>query len=170
MDSLLKSLAKDQQPQEANNESTVAVNQKDSELSKPSFTVDNAANSSASLVPNNQIGAISLSHPRSPIPPESLKCNILKAKSLEMRKSSNLLTITPIENSSNELKKNICSDAATIVSVVSRQKCGTFLMPAGNFFFLCVKLTYLGLLCREATSSRFQSVARLWRLTPLTKL
>ncbi|XP_043276591.1 band 4.1-like protein 5 isoform X2 [Venturia canescens] len=116
MDSLLKSLAKDQQPQETN-ESTGMTSQKDSDLSKPSFAVPMTANLASSPVPNNQIGATSLTNPRSPIPPEALKCNILKAKSLDMQKSSNLLTLTSVEESPNALKKNHCTEAATIVSV-----------------------------------------------------
>ena len=132
MDSILKSLAKDQQPQEANNESTMPSSQKDSELSSKAsccFTTTDTGsplNSStlSPIVPNNQIGAVSLLNPRSPIPPESLKCNILKAKSLEMGKSSNLLTITPVgsgDSSTDNRKNHLCSDApaATIVSVVS---------------------------------------------------
>ncbi|KAH0535304.1 hypothetical protein KQX54_015773 [Cotesia glomerata] len=54
---------------------------------------------------------------RSPIPPESLKCNILKAKSLETEKNSNLVSITSTDSGSLCSIKNQHSDAATIVSV-----------------------------------------------------
>ena len=117
VDSLLKSLAKDQQPLEARNQTTVSSNEKESEPMKTSLTVETITNQ-VQLVPNNQVGGISSLPPRTPIPPESLKCNILKA-TLEQGKNSNLVSITSTESSGVIAKKNQHSDAATIVSVVS---------------------------------------------------
>lgn len=117
VDSLLKSLAKDQQPLEARNQTTVASTEKESEPIKTSLTVESMVNQ-VQLVPNNQVGGTSSLPPRTPIPPESLKCNILKA-TLEQGKNSNLVSITSTDGSGAIAKKNQHSDAATIVSVVS---------------------------------------------------
>lgn len=117
VDSLLKSLAKDQQPLEARNQTTVINSEKESEPMKTSLTVEAIA-SQVQLVPNNQVGGTSSLPPRTPIPPESLKCNILKA-TLEQGKNSNLVSITSTDASGVIGKKNQHSDAATIVSVVS---------------------------------------------------
>jgi hypothetical protein len=111
----LKSLAKDQQPLEARNQTTIASNEKESEPMKTSLTVE-AITNQVQLVPNNQVGGTLTLPPRTPIPPESLKCNILKA-TLEQGKNSNLISITSTDGVI--AKKNQHSDAATIVSVVS---------------------------------------------------
>ncbi|CAL7934826.1 unnamed protein product [Xylocopa violacea] len=116
VDSLLKSLAKDQQPLEPRNQTTIANTEKESEPVKTSLIIDNLANQT-SLVPNNQVGGTSSLPPRTPIPPESLKCNILKAKSLEQGKNSNLVSITSMDAPTVVTKNNQHSDAATIVSV-----------------------------------------------------
>lgn len=117
VDSLLKSLAKDQQPLEARNQTTVASSEKESEPRKTSLTIENITNP-VQLVPNNQVGGTSSLPPRTPIPPESLKCNILKAKSLEQGKNSNLVSITSTDVPAVVSKNSQHSDAATIVSVV----------------------------------------------------
>ncbi|KOX81232.1 Band 4.1-like protein 5 [Melipona quadrifasciata] len=116
VDSLLKSLAKDQQPLEPRNQTAVANTEKETEPVKTSLIIENMTNQT-SLVPNNQVGGSSSLPPRTPIPPESLKCNILKAKSLEQGKNSNLVSITSMDASSIIAKNNQPSDAATIVSV-----------------------------------------------------
>ncbi|XP_070172187.1 band 4.1-like protein 5 isoform X1 [Polyergus mexicanus] len=115
VDSLLKSLAKDQQPLEARNQTTVVSSEKESEPMKTSLTVETIT-SQVQLVPNNQVGGTLSLPPRTPIPPESLKCNILKA-TLEQGKNSNLVSITSADGSGAIAKKNQHSDAATIVSV-----------------------------------------------------
>ncbi|XP_067204906.1 band 4.1-like protein 5 isoform X2 [Linepithema humile] len=119
VDSLLKSLAKDQQPLEARNQTTVINSEKESEPMKTSLTVETIA-SQVQLVPNNQVGGTSSLPPRTPIPPESLKCNILKA-TLEQGKNSNLVSITSNDGPGVIGKKNQHSDAATIVSVDESQ-------------------------------------------------
>ncbi|XP_043666834.1 band 4.1-like protein 5 isoform X2 [Vespula pensylvanica] len=116
VDSLLKSLAKDQQPLEPRNQTAVVNTEKESEPVKSTLPVDNIANQ-VQLVPNNQVGGSSSLPPRTPIPPESLKCNILKAKSLEQGKNSNLISITSVDQSAVTVKNSQHSDAATIVSV-----------------------------------------------------
>ncbi|XP_029043373.1 band 4.1-like protein 5 isoform X1 [Osmia bicornis bicornis] len=116
VDSLLKSLAKDQQPLEPRNQTTIATTEKESEPVKSSLIIENMTNQT-SLVPNNQVGGTSSLPPRTPIPPESLKCNILKAKSLEQGKNSNLVSITSTDAPTVVAKNNQHSDAATIVSV-----------------------------------------------------
>ncbi|XP_047348710.1 band 4.1-like protein 5 isoform X1 [Vespa velutina] len=116
VDSLLKSLAKDQQPLESRNQTAVVNTEKESEPVKSTLPVDNAANQ-VQLVPNNQVGGTSSLPPRTPIPPESLKCNILKAKSLEQGKNSNLISITSVDQSAVTVKNSQHTDAATIVSV-----------------------------------------------------
>ncbi|CAD1481249.1 unnamed protein product, partial [Heterotrigona itama] len=116
VDSLLKSLAKDQQPLEPRNQTAVSNTEKETEPVKTSLIIENMTNQT-SLVPNNQVGGTSSLPPRTPIPPESLKCNILKAKSLEQGKNSNLVSITSMDASSIIAKNNQPSDAATIVSV-----------------------------------------------------
>lgn len=120
VDSLLKSLAKDQQPLEARNQTTVVSSEKESEPMKTSLTVETITNQ-VQLVPNNQVGGTLSLPPRTPIPPESLKCNILKA-TLEQGKNSNLVSITTADGPGAIAKKNQHSDAATIVSVVSLVK------------------------------------------------
>lgn len=115
VDSLLKSLAKDQQPLEPRNQ-TIVNTEKESEPVKTSLIIENISNQT-SLVPNNQVGGTSSLPPRTPIPPESLKCNILKAKSLEQGKNSNLVSITSMDTPTVIGKNNQHSDAATIVSV-----------------------------------------------------
>ncbi|CAL1680538.1 unnamed protein product [Lasius platythorax] len=115
VDSLLKSLAKDQQPLEARNQTTVVSSEKESEPMKTSLTVETITNQ-VQLVPNNQVGGTLSLPPRTPIPPESLKCNILKA-TLEQGKNSNLVSITTADGPGAIAKKNQHSDAATIVSV-----------------------------------------------------
>ncbi|KAK2579225.1 hypothetical protein KPH14_008194 [Odynerus spinipes] len=115
VDSLLKSLAKDQQPLEPRNQTTVNT-EKESEPVKPTLSVDNVTNQ-VQLIPNNQVGGTSSLPPRTPIPPESLKCNILKAKSLEQGKNSNLISITSMDSTAVTVKNSPHSDAATIVSV-----------------------------------------------------
>ncbi|XP_020296509.1 band 4.1-like protein 5 isoform X2 [Pseudomyrmex gracilis] len=119
VDSLLKSLAKDQQPLEARNQATVVNSEKESEPMKTSLTVE-AMTSQVQLVPNNQVGGTSSLPPRTPIPPESLKCNILKA-TLEQGKNSNLVSITSTDGPGITAKKNQHADAATIVSVDENQ-------------------------------------------------
>lgn len=118
VDSLLKSLAKDQQPLEPRNQTAVANTEKETEPVKTSLIIENMTNQT--LVPNNQVGGTSSLPPRTPIPPESLKCNILKAKSLEQGKNSNLVSITSMDVSPIIAKNNQPSDAATIVSVVRK--------------------------------------------------
>lgn len=118
VDSLLKSLAKDQQPLEPRNQ-TIVNTEKESEPVKTSLIIENISNQT-SLVPNNQVGGTSSLPPRTPIPPESLKCNILKAKSLEQGKNSNLVSITSMDTPTVIGKNNQHSDAATIVSVVRK--------------------------------------------------
>lgn len=120
VDSLLKSLAKDQQPLESRNQTTVTNSQKESEPMKTSLTIENIT---CQPVPNNQVAGASALPPRTPIPPESLKCNILKAKSLEQGKNSNLVSITTTDSPSLVADKTQHSDAATIVSVVSAKFC-----------------------------------------------
>ncbi|XP_066596545.1 band 4.1-like protein 5 isoform X2 [Prorops nasuta] len=117
VDSLLKSIAKDSKPSQAKNESTIANTTKESEPIKNSLTADNIANTQVQLVPNNQVVSALLLSPRTPIPPESLKCNILKAKSLEQDKVSNIVSLPPVETPTIITKNNSHSDAATIVSV-----------------------------------------------------
>ncbi|KAJ8675876.1 hypothetical protein QAD02_011662 [Eretmocerus hayati] len=116
VDSLLKSLAKDQQPSESRNDATVASNPKETEPIKTSLTIESVA--SQLSTPNNQlIGASALPH-RTPIPAESLKCNILKAKVLEQGKNSNLISISTADTSTVSADKALPgADAATIVSV-----------------------------------------------------
>ncbi|KAG7210895.1 hypothetical protein KM043_016275 [Ampulex compressa] len=116
VDSLLKSLAKDQQPLEPRNQTTVASTEKESEPVKTSLTVENMTNQ-VQLIPNNQVGGTLSLPPRTPIPPESLKCNILKAKSLEQGKNSNLVSVTSMDVPAIVSKKSPHPDAATIVSV-----------------------------------------------------
>ncbi|XP_076172786.1 erythrocyte membrane protein band 4.1-like yurt [Ptiloglossa arizonensis] len=116
VDSLLKSLAKDQQPLEPRNQTTVANSEKELEPVKTSLALENMTNQ-VQLVPNNQVGGTSSLPPRTPIPLESLKCNILKAKSLEQGKNSNLVSITSMDSPTVVTKNNQHSDAATIVSV-----------------------------------------------------
>ncbi|XP_014211058.1 band 4.1-like protein 5 [Copidosoma floridanum] len=119
VDSILKSLAKEQQPPEPRNEAAVASSQKETDLMKTSLTIDNVACQPLTpVVPNNQvIGATALT-PRTPIPPESLKCNILKAKVLEQGKNSNLVSISTSETpSAISDKSQLSAEAATIVSV-----------------------------------------------------
>lgn len=118
VDSLLKSLAKDQQPLEPRNQ-TISNTEKESEPVKTSLIIENISNQT-SLVPNNQVSGTSSLPPRTPIPPESLKCNILKAKSLEQGKNSNLVSITSMDTPTVINKNNQHSDAATIVSVVRK--------------------------------------------------
>lgn len=120
VDSLLKSLAKDQQPLEPRNQTTVANSEKELEPVKTSLALENMTNQ-VQLVPNNQVGGTSSLPPRTPIPLESLKCNILKAKSLEQGKNSNLVSITSMDSPTVVTKNNQHSDAATIVSVVRKQ-------------------------------------------------
>lgn len=114
----MKSLAKDQQPLEPRNQ-TIVNTEKESEPVKTSLIIENISNQT-SLVPNNQVGGTSSLPPRTPIPPESLKCNILKAKSLEQGKNSNLVSITSMDTPIVIGKNNQHSDAATIVSVVRK--------------------------------------------------
>lgn len=121
VDSLLKSLAKDQQPLEPRNQATVATTEKEVEPMKTSLTVETIVNH-VQLVPNNQVAGTSTLPPRTPIPLESLKCNILKAKSLEQGKNSNLVSITSTDTPGVIAKKNQHPDAATIVSVVNIMK------------------------------------------------
>ncbi|KAG8038328.1 hypothetical protein G9C98_006655 [Cotesia typhae] len=117
VDSLLKSLAKDPQPLELKNQTTsVPTPEKETEPIKTNLIVE-SINSPPQSLPNNQIGGTLLLSARSPIPPESLKCNILKAKSLETEKNSNLVSITSTDSGSLCSIKNQHSDAATIVSV-----------------------------------------------------
>lgn len=129
---MLKSLAKDQQPLEARNQTAVASSEKESlEPTKTSLTVETIANQ-VQLVPNNQVGGTSSLPPRTPIPPESLKCNILKA-TLEQGKNSNLISIASTDAPGAVAKKNQHSDAATIVSVVSRRRGDAFVRLVSSF-------------------------------------
>lgn len=124
VDTLLKSLAKEQQPTEMRN-TTTTTSQKEMETAKTSLTIDSVSCSttnSTTPVPNNQVVGATALPPRTPIPPESLKCNILKAKALEQAgKNSNLVSISTSDNSPiiNAEKTQMGSEAATIVSVVS---------------------------------------------------
>lgn len=141
VDSLLKSLAKDQQPLEARNQTTVVNSEKESEPMKTSLTVETIT-SQVQLVPNNQVGGTLSLPPRTPIPPESLKCNILKA-TLEQGKNSNLVSITPTDGSGAIAKKNQHSDAATIVSVVSLVKLSShFYSYFVPLYFHVIQITY----------------------------
>ncbi|XP_034941900.1 band 4.1-like protein 5 isoform X2 [Chelonus insularis] len=116
VDSLLKSLAKDPQPLELKNQTaSVTTPEKESEQMKTNLIVESSHSPPPSL-PNNQLGGTLLLSARSPIPPESLKCNILKAKSLETEKNSNLVSITSTDSGAICAVKNH-TDAATIVSV-----------------------------------------------------
>ncbi|XP_046617704.1 band 4.1-like protein 5 isoform X1 [Neodiprion virginianus] len=117
VDSLLKSLAKDQHPLESRNQTTATDTDKEAEPVKPCLTPESMTSQHALLVPNNQVGGGSTLPPRTPIPPESLKCNILKAKSLEQGKNSNLISVSATETPSLPPDKNLHTDAATIVSV-----------------------------------------------------
>lgn len=141
MDSLLKSLAKDQQPPESRNDAAIAITHKEIEPMKTSLTIESVTCQPSTPVPNNQvIGATALT-PRTPIPPESLKCNILKAKVLEQGKNSNLVSISTAESLPVIVDKTQhASDAATIVSVVS-----LCFYVAINFFtlFLPSKFTFI---------------------------
>lgn len=121
VDSLLKSLAKDPQPLEFINQTTTGTKtpEKESESGKTSLIVENT-NSPPQTLPNNQIGGPLMLSTRTPIPPESLKCNILKAKALETEKNSNLVSITSTDSTSLCTVKNQHTDAATIVSVVCK--------------------------------------------------
>lgn len=114
----MKSLAKDQQPLEPRNQTTIATTQKETEPIKANLTIENINNQQTPIVPNNQVCGASVLPPRTPIPPESLKCNILKAKSLELGKNSNLISISTVEDTPTP-EKTQHSEAATIVSVVS---------------------------------------------------
>ncbi|XP_044014509.1 band 4.1-like protein 5 isoform X2 [Aphidius gifuensis] len=119
VDSILKSLAKDPQPMESKNQTTELTSEKDDDNNKTNnFIIDNNNTSSINQqsLPNNQVGGTLLLSARTPIPLESLKCNILKAKSLETEKNSNLISVLPIDRTNNNDSKNH-SDAATIVSV-----------------------------------------------------
>lgn len=116
VDSLLKSLAKEQQPLESRNQASVATTQKETEPMKTNLTIENINNQQTPIVPNNQVCGASALPPRTPIPLESLKCNILKAKSLELGKNSNLVSISSTETSAAP-EKIQPSDAATIVAV-----------------------------------------------------
>ncbi|XP_008206193.1 band 4.1-like protein 5 [Nasonia vitripennis] len=130
VDSLLRSLAKEQQPLEARNQTDVASSQKETEPMKTSLTIESVTCTPSTPVPNNQVVGATALPPRTPIPPESLKCNILKAKALEQGKNSNLVSIstaetpTPIVAASAATaaaavndKTQHSADAATIVSV-----------------------------------------------------
>lgn len=117
VDSLLKSLAKDQQPLESRNQATIATTQKETEPMKTNLTIDNINNQQTPIVPNNQVCGASALPPRTPIPLESLKCNILKAKSLELGKNSNLVSISSTETTTATPEKIQPTDAATIVAV-----------------------------------------------------
>uniref|UniRef100_A0A0C9QXH1 Moesin/ezrin/radixin homolog 1 n=1 Tax=Fopius arisanus TaxID=64838 RepID=A0A0C9QXH1_9HYME len=114
VDSILKSLAKDPQPLELKNQ-TAPTSEKEAEIMKTSLIVESTSNSPPQSLPNNQVGGTLLLSARSPIPPESLKCNILKAKSLECEKNSNLVSIMPTETTNGGKSQH--PDAATIVSV-----------------------------------------------------
>ncbi|XP_012254408.1 band 4.1-like protein 5 isoform X2 [Athalia rosae] len=122
VDSLLKSLAKDQHPPEPRNQTTAVGTDKEAEPVKPSLTAESMTSQQSQLVPNNQVGGGSTLPPRTPIPPESLKCNILKAKSLEQGKNSNLISVSAVELPSLPADKNRHTDAATIVSVEDGQE------------------------------------------------
>lgn len=142
VDSLLKSLAKDQQPLEARNQTTVVNSEKESEPMKTSLTVETITNQ-VQLVPNNQVGGTLSLPPRTPIPPESLKCNILKA-TLEQGKNSNLVSITSADGSGAITKKNQHSDAATIVSVVSLVKLSShFYSFLSCFIFTLLRILHI---------------------------
>lgn len=130
---------------EPRNQATVVNSEKESEPMKTSLAVE-AMTSQVQLVPNNQVGGTSSLPPRTPIPPESLKCNILKA-TLEQGKNSNLVSITSTDGPGITAKKNQhAADAATIVSVVSVANfCLIFLVSCPLlyiyifiFVFLCV--------------------------------
>lgn len=145
VDSLLKSLAKDQQPLEARNQTTVVSSEKESEPMKTSLTVETIT-SQVQLVPNNQVGGTLSLPPRTPIPPESLKCNILKA-TLEQGKNSNLVSITSADGSGAIAKKNQHSDAATIVSVVSLVELSShFYSFLSCFIFTLLRILHIILL------------------------
>ncbi|KAL7303261.1 hypothetical protein TKK_0004458 [Trichogramma kaykai] len=119
VDTLIKSLSKEQQPPEPRN-TTLSSTSKETEPVKTSLTIENCSTSVATLIPNNQVVGASALPPRTPIPPESLKCNILKAKVLEQTgKNSNLVSISTIDNLPivNIDKAQIGTEAATIVSV-----------------------------------------------------
>ncbi|XP_023290108.1 band 4.1-like protein 5 isoform X2 [Orussus abietinus] len=117
VDSLLKSLAKEQQPLEPRNQTVIASNEKEAEPVKACLTSDAISVQQLQPVPNNQVGGASSLPPRTPIPPESLKCNILKAKALEQGKNSNLISITSVEGGTVLSEQSQSSEAATIVSV-----------------------------------------------------
>jgi hypothetical protein len=122
VDSLLKSLAKEQQPPEPRNQTAVASSQKETEPMKTSLTIESVTCQPSTSVPNNQVaGGATALPPRTPIPPESLKCNILKAKALEQGKNSNLVSISTVETpiAATDKIQHSTTDAATIVSVVS---------------------------------------------------
>lgn len=132
VDSLLKSLAKDQQPPEPRNQTATVTCPKEVDSAKANLTLEGSSNQQLITLPNNQVGGTSTLPPRTPIPPESLKCNILKAKVLEQQgKNSNLVSISTADNSTTNDKNN--SDAATIVSVVS----------FAAFFFDHIHLVYV---------------------------
>lgn len=139
MDSLLRSLAKEHQPLEARNQTDVASSQKETEPMKTSLTIESVSCTPSTPVPNNQVIGATALPPRTPIPPESLKCNILKAKALEQGKNSNLVSIstaetpTPIVAAAAAVaaaavndKTQHSADAATIVSVVCSKVCPLF--------------------------------------------
>ncbi|KAK0080805.1 hypothetical protein PV325_013299 [Microctonus aethiopoides] len=120
VDSLLKSLAKDPQPLESKNQTTaVTTMEKENQPIKHNLIVEGMPCTPSQSLPNNQVGGTLLLSARSPIPPESLKCNILKAKSLESEKNSNLVSITPVDGGTTAIcpMKNHTDGAATIVSV-----------------------------------------------------
>lgn len=135
VDSLLKSLAKDQHPPELRNQTTAVGTDKEAEPVKPSLTGESMIGQQAQLVPNNQVGGGSTLPPRTPIPPESLKCNILKAKSLEQGKNSNLISVSTVEPPSQPPDKNRHTDAATIVSVVSFNCLKSIVNPKVIYYF-----------------------------------
>ncbi|XP_058806974.1 band 4.1-like protein 5 isoform X2 [Phymastichus coffea] len=128
VDSLLKSLAKEQQPTEARNDANAAAatSQEKTEITKTSLAIEAP---SPLPIPNNQMIAATALPPRTPIPPEVLKCNILKAKALEQQgKNSNLVSISTVETPSDKTLRPgtaviaaassvNAADAATIVSV-----------------------------------------------------
>lgn len=104
---------------ESRNQATIATTQKETEPMKTNLTIDNINNQQTPIVPNNQVCGASALPPRTPIPLESLKCNILKAKSLELGKNSNLVSISSTETTTATPEKIQPTDAATIVAVVS---------------------------------------------------
>ena len=111
--------------------------QKETESMKVNLTIENVNNQQTPIMPNNQVCGASVLPPRTPIPPESLKCNILKAKSLELGKNSNLVSISTAEATPSP-EKTQHSDAATIVSVVSFQlnlECIVFYGRVVLFYF-----------------------------------